>query len=214
MAQTPGRGVSGGVHRRVDDQDQRRQRSQPARVSGCGSTLTPQTHLGGWIGIESELATGAWPRFDRRVRRTQQTSRPPGHKQSSRSAASRPPASWKDRRSTEHRRVHRSVEAAKAAAFGPASEVRRQSSYRSSQRSSPGDLHHQHDRIGQLPAPQSHKEPRPLPQRTLSAQTPVLGHQKHQHPKRRTTRNKHPRMESLHQPASHPLPTATPSRLT
>ncbi len=52
------------------------------------------------------------------------------------------------------------------------------------------------------------------PQPTLSAQTAVPRHQKHQHQKRRTTRNKHTRMDSLHQPARHPLPRPTTTRLT
>ena len=43
-------------------------------------------------------------------------------------------------------------------------------------RAAPGHLHHQRDRVAELPAPQDHQEPRPLPQRRRRDQAALAGH--------------------------------------
>ncbi len=51
------------------------------------------------------------------------------------------------------------------------------------------------------------------PQRTLSAQAALPRDPQHHHNQRRTTRNRNHRMETLLEPARHPLPRATPAHL-
>ena len=54
---------------------------------------------------------------------------------------------------------------------------------------SPQDhLHHQRDRVAELPAPQDHQEPRPLPQRRGRGQTALAGHPRHRGQTRPRTR--------------------------
>ena len=46
-------------------------------------------------------------------------------------------------------------------------------------RAAPGDLHDELDRVVELPAPQGHQEPRPLPQRPRRGQAALAGHLQH-----------------------------------
>ena len=48
-----------------------------------------------------------------------------------------------------------------------------------SRRAAPGHLHHQHDRVAELPAAQDHQEPRPLPQRRRRGQAALAGDLQH-----------------------------------
>lgn len=98
-------------------------------------------------------------------------------------------------------------------------------------RSTPGDLHHQLDRIVELRHPQDHQKPRPLPQRHRRSQTDLAGHPRHRRQSRtapstpeRTTRTRthtrgqnprhhRPRLETSPQPTRHRLPRPNPHHL-
>lgn len=72
-----------------------------------------------------------------------------------------------------------------------------------------GDLHHERDRVAELPAPQGHQDPRALPDRGRRTQDPLHGDPQHRPPPRRRPRHRHLRLETSTQRVRHLLPRTT-----
>ena len=76
-------------------------------------------------------------------------------------------------------------------------------------RTAPHRLHHQRDRIHQLPAPENHQDPRTLPVGRGRDEAPLPRTAQHFQQERRGIRNRNPRLENGVEHAGRPLPRTT-----